>query len=79
VANRNGNCTWRIISKLALDAASAIASNPGTVDDALRSGVHAIAGALDDAAHPGVDAISRTFVASECTGGASSAHNGEHG
>jgi hypothetical protein len=49
------------------------------MDDALGKRVHAITGALDDAACPRVDAISGTFLASECTGGAPSAQNGEHG
>jgi hypothetical protein len=79
MANRNGNCTWRVVSKLAPNAASEIASSPGTVDDTLGRGAHAITGALDDAAHPMVDAISGTFLASECTSGASSAYNGEYG
>jgi hypothetical protein len=64
---------------LAPDAASASASSPCTIDDALGRGVHAITGALDDVARPEVDAISGTFLASERIGGASSAQNGEYG
>jgi hypothetical protein len=63
MTNRNGNCTWKIVSKLALEAGTA--STAGLVDDAVGSGVHAPAGAVDDATRLGVDAISRAFLASE--------------
>jgi hypothetical protein len=79
VPNRTGNCTWKIVSKLALDAALATTSTTGPVDDAVGSGVHAPAGAVDDVARPGVDAISGAFLASECTGGPSGTQYAEHG
>ena len=79
MANKDGNCTCKIVSKLALDATSATISTPSPMDDAAGNVVHAVASAMDGATRPRVDAMFETFLASKCTGGSSNALNMEYG